>query len=128
MRRAASSLSSAPAALDRQQELLLEEMCLLVDERDHQVGAATKRRCHQWADGSCPLHRAFSVFLFDSRDRLLLQQRSDVKVGPSPSPGSGQRPAASRKAISRHVPGSQLPFSLVPDTDQMRRVHQLFLL
>lgn len=75
--RAASSLYGA---LDSQQELLLDEMCLLVDENDHQVGAATKRRCHQWVDGSCPLHRAFSVFLFDSRDRLLLQRRSDVKI------------------------------------------------
>ncbi|XP_043217819.1 isopentenyl-diphosphate Delta-isomerase 1-like isoform X1 [Amphibalanus amphitrite] len=80
VRRAASSLHSVPAALDRQQELLLDEMCLLVDENDRQVGAATKRRCHQWSDGSCPLHRAFSVFLFDSRDRLLLQRRSDVKI------------------------------------------------
>ncbi|XP_037093429.1 isopentenyl-diphosphate Delta-isomerase 1-like [Pollicipes pollicipes] len=68
------------ATVDRQQELLLDEMCLLVDERDRQVGAATKRQCHEWRQGGCPLHRAFSVFLFDSRDRLLLQRRSDVKI------------------------------------------------
>jgi len=69
-----------PSAVDPQQEALLDEMCLLVDEADNRVGAATKRHCHQWRHGSSPLHRAFSVFLFDSQDRLLLQQRSDVKI------------------------------------------------
>ena len=31
-------------------------------------------------DGSLKCHRAFSVFLFDSQDRLLLQRRSGDKI------------------------------------------------
>lgn len=46
---------------------------ILVDEHDEVVGYERKERCH---DGDGLLHRAFSVYLFDEEDRLLLQRRS----------------------------------------------------
>jgi isopentenyl-diphosphate Delta-isomerase len=52
------------------------EPLILVDAADRQVGTASKAACH---DGAGMLHRAFSVFLFDARGRVLLQQRSREK-------------------------------------------------
>ena len=34
----------------------------------------------QVVKGTSPLHRAFSLFVFNERDELLLQQRSDTKI------------------------------------------------
>ena len=34
----------------------------------------------QVVNGPSPLHRAFSLFVFNERDELLLQQRSDTKI------------------------------------------------
>jgi isopentenyl-diphosphate delta-isomerase len=53
----------------------------LVDENGTTIGTAEKLAAHQ-APGR--LHRAFSVFLFDDRGRLLLQQRA---LGKYHSPG-----------------------------------------
>jgi len=52
------------------------ESLILVDHHDRQIGTASKGDAH---DGDGVLHRAFSVFLFDSAGRLLIQQRSDSK-------------------------------------------------
>lgn len=56
-------------------------MLELVDESGNTTGTAEKLAAHQ-APGQ--LHRAFSVFLFDERGRLLLQQRA---LGKYHSPG-----------------------------------------
>ncbi len=53
----------------------------LVDENGVTIGTAEKLSAHQ-APGR--LHRAFSVFLFDERGRLLIQQRA---LGKYHSPG-----------------------------------------
>lgn len=60
----------------RQQVSFDHEPLILVDEKDNEIGHAPKREAHQ---GHGLLHRAFSVFLFDDRARLLLQQRSADK-------------------------------------------------
>lgn len=52
------------------------EELILVNDRDEAVGALSKGRAH---DGDGVLHRAFSLFVFDGRGRLLLQQRSADK-------------------------------------------------
>lgn len=53
----------------------------LVDEQDVVTGPSTKRACHERTiNKNGLLHRAFSVFLFDSSNRLLLQQRSSSKI------------------------------------------------
>jgi isopentenyl-diphosphate Delta-isomerase len=48
---------------------------ILVDENDVPVGTAEKMEAHQKA----MLHRAFSVFIFNSKDDMLLQQRAISK-------------------------------------------------
>ncbi|MEN1728877.1 MAG: isopentenyl-diphosphate Delta-isomerase [Pseudomonadota bacterium] len=53
-----------------------DEALILVDEHDQEVGVLSKGQAH---DGDGILHRAFSVFLFDSKGRLLIQQRADGK-------------------------------------------------
>lgn len=70
------------AGLDPTQESLLKEECILVDVNDNAIGHRSKRECHEWEriEGEGLLHRAFSVFLFDSSNKLLLQQRSDAKI------------------------------------------------
>jgi isopentenyl-diphosphate delta-isomerase len=52
------------------------ESLVLVDEHDCEIGAASKHACH--ADEGL-LHRAFSIFIFNTRDELLLQKRSAQK-------------------------------------------------
>ena len=53
-----------------------DELLILVDSDDRILGHETKAVCH---DDTGLLHRAFSVFLFDSRGDVLLQQRSQQK-------------------------------------------------
>ncbi|KAF7245975.1 Isopentenyl-diphosphate Delta-isomerase 1 [Varanus komodoensis] len=67
--------------LDEQQVQLLSEMCILIDENDNEIGSETKKNCHlnENIDKGL-LHRAFSVFLFNTENKLLLQQRSDAKI------------------------------------------------
>nr|XP_057915736.1 isopentenyl-diphosphate Delta-isomerase 1 [Doryrhamphus excisus] len=67
--------------LDQKQVQLLSEMCILIDDNDQRVGADTKKNCHLNSNiDKGLLHRAFSVFIFNSEDKLLLQQRSDAKI------------------------------------------------
>lgn len=53
-----------------------EEPLILVDASDREIGHLSKGECH---DGDGVLHRAFSLFIFNSAGELLLQQRSDEK-------------------------------------------------
>lgn len=52
------------------------EHLILVDMDDKELGSNTKEICH---DGDGILHRAFSLFVFNDRGELLLQQRSEQK-------------------------------------------------
>ncbi|WVZ66270.1 hypothetical protein U9M48_015514 [Paspalum notatum var. saurae] len=61
-----------------QKRLMFEEECILVDEQDNVVGHESKYNCHLLEKNL--LHRAFSVFLFNSKHELLLQQRSATKI------------------------------------------------
>ena len=72
---------TSSAKLDPVQEALLSEPCILVDENDQALGQASKRACHEMLpNGSSLLHRAFSLFIFNSKEELLLQQRSSTKI------------------------------------------------
>ncbi len=53
------------------------EQLSLVDDHDREVGFQAKTDCHT---GKGVLHRAFSIFVFNSRQELLLQQRSLSKM------------------------------------------------
>ncbi|EZA50214.1 hypothetical protein DMN91_001278 [Ooceraea biroi] len=73
--------SYATAQIAPLQQAALKERCILVDKLDRPIGEATKEYCHEIGPGgSIPLHRAFSIFLFNSRGELLLQKRSSNKV------------------------------------------------
>ncbi|KAB2019036.1 hypothetical protein ES319_D08G271500v1 [Gossypium barbadense] len=65
-----------------QRRLMFEDECILVDESDNVVGHESKYNCHLWEKilTGKMLHRAFSVFLFNTKYELLLQQRSATKV------------------------------------------------
>ncbi|GME35264.1 hypothetical protein GTA08_BOTSDO13507 [Neofusicoccum parvum] len=69
------------AGSDQEQARLMDEMCIVIDENDVPVGSATKKSCHLMENiNKGLLHRAFSVFLFDERNRILLQQRASEKI------------------------------------------------
>lgn len=53
-----------------------DEHVVLVDENDSPIGTALKNGVHT---RQTPVHRGFSVFVFDREGRLLLQQRAAVK-------------------------------------------------
>ena len=52
-----------------------EEKVILVDKNDNQVGLMPKLEAHEKG----VLHRAFSVFIFNSKYELLLQKRASSK-------------------------------------------------
>jgi isopentenyl-diphosphate delta-isomerase len=52
------------------------EELILVDELDREIGAKSKADCHS---GNGVLHRAFSIFVFNRDDEVLLQRRSAEK-------------------------------------------------
>ena len=51
------------------------EKVILVDQNDNEVGTEEKIKAHK--DGK--LHRAFSVFIFNSKNQLLIQKRNKDK-------------------------------------------------
>jgi len=51
---------------------MTEERVILVDENDNQIGLMPKMEAHEKA----VLHRAFSVFIFNDKNELMLQQRA----------------------------------------------------
>ena len=53
----------------------MEENVILVDVLDNQLGLMTKMEAHEKA----VLHRAFSVFIFNDKGELMLQQRAAHK-------------------------------------------------
>jgi len=52
------------------------EQLILVDELDREIGSKPKAECHV---GNGVLHRAFSIFVFNGNDELLLQKRAASK-------------------------------------------------
>ncbi|WP_111708624.1 isopentenyl-diphosphate Delta-isomerase [Lutibacter citreus] len=52
-----------------------EEKVILVNENDEQIGLMPKMEAHEKA----MLHRAFSVFVFNNKNELMLQQRAGDK-------------------------------------------------
>ena len=75
------SVRNYSATAAKLQELALEENCILVNENDEILGNASKRDCHRVnPNGDIRLHRAFSVFLFNSKGDMLIQRRSTHKV------------------------------------------------
>ena len=53
----------------------MNEIIVLVDENDNQIGTGEKMAVHR----AGKLHRAFSVFVFNSKGEMLLQRRALTK-------------------------------------------------
>src|ERR1700728_4574124 len=80
-----------------------QEQVILVNERDEPTGSMEKMEAHRKA----LLHRAFSVFIFNTAGDMLLQQRAAGKYHSAglwtnaccspPRPGEGTRDAAMRR-------------------------------
>lgn len=80
-----------------------EERVILVDANDREIGTEEKLRAHERGT----LHRAFSVFVFDDRGRVLLQRRAAGKYHSAglwsntccghPRPGESVPSAAARR-------------------------------
>lgn len=78
------SSSLAGVSIDPIQAASFNEPCILVNENDEVIGRASKRDCHLVGgtknNEGLLLHRAFSVFLFNSKGEMLVQRRSNEKV------------------------------------------------
>lgn len=76
---------------------------ILVDEKDNSIGVAGKMEAHQKGI----LHRAFSIFIFNSKGEMLLQQRALNKYHSAglwsntccshPAPGEGLLAVAQKR-------------------------------
>ena len=60
------------------------EKVILVDKNDKQVGLMPKLEAHKKG----VLHRAFSIFIFNSKYELLLQKRASSKFSVEPKSAS----------------------------------------
>ncbi len=56
---------------------MTQEMLILVDKNDNEIGYEEKVKCHL---NEGKLHRAFSIFVFNDKDELLLQKRNKEKM------------------------------------------------
>jgi isopentenyl-diphosphate delta-isomerase len=84
---------------------MIKEQVILVDDKDMQIGTMEKMAAHQGAH----LHRAISVFIFDTNGHWLLQQRALDKYHSKgkwsntccthPAPGETNADAANRRLM-----------------------------
>ncbi|CAM9464178.1 unnamed protein product [Sphacelaria rigidula] len=65
-----------------QQDFMIKDEVIALDENDQIVGHVNKYLSHRFVPGTPRgiLHRAFSVFLFDQDENLLLQKRASTKI------------------------------------------------
>ncbi|TXE16671.1 isopentenyl-diphosphate Delta-isomerase [Psychroserpens burtonensis] len=54
---------------------MIEEQVILVNDKDEQIGTMPKLEAHEKA----LLHRAFSIFIFNDQNELMVQQRAKHK-------------------------------------------------
>lgn len=83
----------------------MSEQVILVDKDDHQVGVMPKLEAHEKG----LLHRAFSIFIFNTKGELLLQQRAVNKYHSAglwsntccshPAPGETLEAATQRRLL-----------------------------
>jgi isopentenyl-diphosphate delta-isomerase len=101
---------------------MAEEWVVLVDELDRETGIARKRDVHH---DRTPLHRAFSLFLFDAAGRTLLQRRAlGKRTWPGiwsngccghPGPGETTLEAANRRCAEELGTAPIEPWIALPD-------------
>ncbi len=72
-----SNLDLLHEGYDSDQVDMMSEQVILVDAQDNQLGSMSKVDAHR---GDGVLHRAFSILVFDEKDRLLIQRRASHKI------------------------------------------------
>jgi len=97
----------------------MEKKVILVNESDKETGTAAKMEAHEKG----LLHRAFSIFVFNSRGEMLMQQRAINKYHSGglwtnaccshPEPGEATAMAA-RKRLREEM-GFEIPISRIFD-------------
>jgi len=95
---------------------MASEEVILVDTNDNALGTMEKLAAHQAGQ----LHRAFSVFIFNSKGELLLQQRAHDKYHSAgkwsntccshPRPGEQNMDAAKRRLMEEMGLGCELRY------------------
>jgi isopentenyl-diphosphate delta-isomerase len=91
------------ALIDARNPFFMSDQVVLVNENDKQIGLMPKLEAHEKG----VLHRAFSVFIFNSKGEMLLQQRAFGKYHSEglwsntccshPFPGEATHKAAARR-------------------------------
>ena len=81
----------------------MPEELILVDDKDNQIGTEEKMEAHRQGK----LHRAFSIFIFNSNKEMLIHKRAGAKYHSGglwtnaccshPAPGEGTEEAAHRR-------------------------------
>ena len=66
--------------VDESQTKFLNDELILVDENDNNIGSISKLNGHLLSNKNKYPHRAFSIFLFDGKNRLLIQKRAQKKI------------------------------------------------
>jgi isopentenyl-diphosphate delta-isomerase len=84
---------------------MIEEHVILVDESDREIGTMEKIEAHRKGK----LHRAFSILLFNSKGKILIQKRAHTKYHSAglwtntccshPAPGEPMKDATRRKLM-----------------------------
>jgi isopentenyl-diphosphate delta-isomerase len=118
----------APGTLRTEIVSFDDEDLILVDEQDRITGYDSKHNAHQ---GMGKLHRAFSIFLFDGPDWVLLQRRSETKpLWPAYWANSccshPRRGETCDDAVSRRLPeelGANTPLTRLYDFQYQARYH-----
>ncbi|KAK3944910.1 isopentenyl-diphosphate delta-isomerase [Diplogelasinospora grovesii] len=110
---------------DEEQIRLMDEVCIVTDENDMPIGTASKKLCHLMTNiDKGLLHRAFSVFLFNDKNQLLLQQRASEKIT---FPDMWTNTCCSHPLSVSTETGSNLPDSImgVKNAAQRKLDHEL---
>ncbi|KAK1831402.1 NUDIX hydrolase domain-like protein [Podospora conica] len=104
---------------DEEQIRLMDEVCIVTDEDDMPIGTASKKLCHLMTNiDKGLLHRAFSVFLFNDKNELLLQQRASEKIT---FPDMWTNTCCSHPLSVSTETGSNLPASILGVKNAARR-------
>ncbi|KRX27378.1 Isopentenyl-diphosphate Delta-isomerase II [Trichinella nelsoni] len=93
--------------------------CVAVDRRDHCLGSISIEDAHNWKliQDDVALHRAFSVFLFHSDGRMLIQKRASSKAT---FPGYWSNACCSHPRFMPDETNSDPPFSGIKCAAQRR--------
>ena len=101
-----------------------DEALILVDSNDSAIGHATKEHCHR-REGL--LHRAFSIFVFNSKNELLMQKRAANKYHSSNlwTNTTCSHPRPNENNLSNQTTGIYKIYPVPPDLPDIQSIFEL---